>query len=81
MCLSVRFIERNIWKKVGIKMKTYQFTREAKYIEYGVVTANSKEEAIELIKNNDYDDIYDTSLEEEYNETIKIEEEEGIENE
>lgn len=62
-------------------MKTYQFTREAKYIEYGVVTANSKEEAIGLIKNNDYDDIYDTSLEEEYNETIKIEEEEGIENE
>ena len=40
-------------------MKTYQFTREAKYIEYGVVTANSKEEAIELIKNNDYDDIYE----------------------
>lgn len=62
-------------------MKTYQFTREAKYIEYGVVTANSKEEAIELIKNNDYDDIFDTSLEEEYNETIKIEEKEGKENE
>ena len=62
-------------------MKTYQFTRKAKYIEYGVVTANSKVEAIELIKNNDYDDIYDTSLEEEYNETIEIEEEEGIENE
>ncbi len=62
-------------------MKTYQFTREAKYIEYGFVIANSKEEAIELIKNNDYDDIYDTSLEEEYNETIKIEEEEGKENE
>lgn len=53
-------------------MKVYQFTREAKYIEYGVVTANSKEEAIELIENNDYDDIFDTSLEEEYNETIKI---------
>jgi len=62
-------------------MKIYPFTREAKYIEYGVVTANSKEEAIELIKNNDYDDIYDTSLEEEYNETIKIGEEEGKENE
>ncbi len=62
-------------------MKTYQFTREAKCIEYGVVTANSKEEAIELIKNNDYDDIFDTSLEEEYNETIKIEEKEGIGNE
>lgn len=62
-------------------MKTYQFTREAKYIEYGVVTAKSKEEAIELIKSNDYDDIFDTSLEEEYNETIKIEEKEGIGNE
>lgn len=55
-------------------MKNYQFTREAKYIEYGVVTANSKEEALELIKNNEYDDIYDTSLDEEYNDTIKIEE-------
>lgn len=55
-------------------MKEYQFTREAKYIEYGVVTANSKEEALELIKNNEYDDIFDTSLQEEYNDTIKIEE-------
>lgn len=36
--------------------------------------ANLKEEAIELIKNNDYDDIFDTSLEEEYNDTIKIKE-------
>lgn len=58
-------------------MKTYQFTREAKYIEYGVVIANTKEEAIELIKSNNYDDIFDTSLEEEYNETIKIEDEEN----
>lgn len=55
-------------------MKTYQFTREAKYIQYGYVDANSKEETIELIKNNDYDDIFDTSLEEEYNDTIKIKE-------
>lgn len=59
-------------------MKVYQFTREAKYIEYGVVSANTKEEAIELIENNDYDDIFDTSLEEEYNETIKIEDEEDV---
>lgn len=58
-------------------MKTYQFTREAKYIEYGVVTANTKEEAIELIKSNNYDDIFDTSLEAEYNETIEIEDEES----
>lgn len=58
-------------------MKTYQFTREAKYIEYGVVTANAKEEAIELIKSNNYDDIFDTSLEAEYNETIEIEDEES----
>lgn len=65
-------------------MKTYRFTREAKYIQIGFVDANSKEEALELIKNNDYDDIYDTSLEEEYNDTIIIdceEEKEGIENE
>lgn len=55
-------------------MKNYQFTREAKYIEYGVVTANNEEEALKLIKNNEYDDIYDTSLQEEYNDTIKIEE-------
>lgn len=53
-------------------MKTYQFTREVKYIQYGYVDANSKEEAIELIQNNDYDDIFDTSLEEEYNDTIQI---------
>lgn len=55
-------------------MKTYQFTREAKCIQYGYVAANSKEEAINLIKNDDYDDIFDTSLEEEYNDTIQIEE-------
>ena len=40
-------------------MKTYRFTREAKYIQIGFVDANSKEEALELIKNNDYDDISD----------------------
>lgn len=64
-------------------MKTYNFTREAKYIQYGFVQANSKEEALELIKDNDYDDIYDTSLEEEYNDTIKIDcnEEKEVENE
>lgn len=60
-------------------MKTYQFTREAKYIQYGYVGANSKEEAIDLIKNNDYDDIFDTSLEEEYNDTIQILEDKEVE--
>lgn len=53
-------------------MKEYQFTRKAMYIEYGVVTAENEEEAIEKIKNNDYDDIYDTCLEEEYDDTIQI---------
>lgn len=42
------------------------------YIEYGVVTAENEEEAMEKIKNNDYDDIYDTCLEEEYDDTIQI---------
>ena len=54
-------------------MKTYQFTREAKYVQYGFVSANSKEEAIELIKAGEEDDIYDTCIVEEYNDTIIIE--------
>lgn len=53
-------------------MKTYQFTREAKYVQYGFVSANSKEEAIELIKAGEEDDIYDTCIIEEYNDTIII---------
>lgn len=53
-------------------MKMYKFTREAKYVQYGFVNADSEEEALELIEDGDYDDIYDTSLEEEYNDTIKI---------
>ncbi len=56
-------------------MKTYDFKREATYYEFGIVTANSKEEAIEKIKNGEYDDIYDTSLLEENNDTIEVEEE------
>ena len=48
--------------------------------DYSTLSQMSAEEK-EAYYNNDYDDIYDTSLEEEYNETIKIEEEEGIENE
>lgn len=56
------------------KIKNYKFTRKATYVEFGVVTAINEEEAMEKIKNNDYDDIIDTSLEEEHNDTINIEE-------
>lgn len=55
-------------------MKQYQFTREAKYIEFGCVTAKNEEEARKKVEENDYDDIFDTSLDEEFNDTIKIEE-------
>lgn len=55
-------------------MKQYDFRREAIYYEFGIVTANSKEEAIEKIKNGEYDDIYDTSLLKEKNDTIEVEE-------
>lgn len=40
--------------------KVYQFDFIASIKGYGVVTASSKEEAIDLINNNDYDDIMDT---------------------
>lgn len=53
-------------------MKTYQFTREAKYVQYGFVTANSKEEALKLIRDGEEDDIFDTDIVEEYNDTIRI---------
>lgn len=55
--------------------KTYQFTRKATYIQYGVVTAPNEEIARKMIINGEYDDIYDTSLEEEDDTTIEIEEE------
>lgn len=55
-------------------MRVFQFTREAKYVQYGFVTANSKEEALQLIKDGKEDDIYDTDEIESYNETIKIDE-------
>ena len=54
-------------------MNTYQFTREAKIVQYGFVMANSEEEALELIKDGEEDDIFDTDVIEEYNDTIKIE--------
>ena len=59
-------------------MKEYKFTRKATYIEFGVVTANNKKETIQKIKNNDYDDIIDTYLDEEDNNTIELE---GVDNE
>lgn len=55
-------------------MRVFQFTREAKYVQYGFVTANSKEDALQLIKDGKEDDIYDTDEIESYNETIKIDE-------
>ena len=55
--------------------KTYQFTRKATYIQYGVVTAYNEHDALRKIINGEYDDIYDTSLEEEDDTTIEIEEE------
>ena len=46
--------------------KVYQFEFIGSHKGYGVVTASNKEEAIDLINNNDYDDIidtYDTNIE------------------
>lgn len=40
--------------------KCYQFTFKGSIGGYGIVTAKSKEEAMEKIKSNDYDDIIDT---------------------
>ena len=40
--------------------KCYQFTFKGSIGGYGIVTAKSEEEAMEKIKNNDYDDIIDT---------------------
>lgn len=54
--------------------KTYQFTRLATYVQYGVVTAENEEDARNKIISNDYDDIFDTCLESEDNNTIQIEE-------
>ena len=54
--------------------KTFQFTRKATYIQYGVVTAPNEEIAKKMIINNEYDDIYDVCEDEEDNTTIEIEE-------
>lgn len=42
------------------KYKTYQFDFNATIKGYGVVNAKNKEQAIELINNNEYDDIIET---------------------
>lgn len=55
-------------------MKQYQFSRLATYVQYGIVSANSKKEAIEKIKDGEEDDIFDICLEEVDNENINIEE-------
>lgn len=55
--------------------KTYQFSRLATYVQYGIVTASSKEEAIQLIKDGEEDDIFDISIENYDNESIRIEDE------
>ena len=60
-------------------MYRYQFKRESKYIEYGVVDAETEEEAIEKIENEEYDDIFDTSFVETIPDTLEIESTEEIE--
>lgn len=55
--------------------KTYQFTRQASYLQLGVVTASSEDEARKNIINGEYDDIYDITLLDEDDNTIEIEEE------
>lgn len=52
--------------------KEYQFTREATYIQCGIVTATSEEEAKQKVIDGDYDDIYDSYLDSEDNDTINI---------
>ena len=53
--------------------KTYQFKRPALYMEYGTVTAHNVEDAKQLIKDGNYDDIFNVCLEETYDEDIVIE--------
>lgn len=58
-----------------MKEKFYTFKRQVIVCEFGGVTATSKEEAIEKIKNGDYDDIIDSWIEEILEGTITIESE------
>lgn len=56
--------------------KFYTFKRLVITCEFGGVTATSKEEAIQKIKDNDYDDIIDSWTEEVLEDSIDIESEE-----
>lgn len=56
-------------------MKQYTFRRKAIYLEIGVVTANSKEEALKKVKESDYDDIFDQCFEEIIEDSEEIEDE------
>lgn len=59
-----------------MKEKFYTFKRLVITCEFGGVTATSKEEAIQKIKDNDYDDIIDSWTEEVLEDSIDIESEE-----
>ncbi len=56
-------------------MKQYTFRRKVICLEFGVVTANSKEEALKKIKESDYDDIFDQCFEEVIENSEEIEDE------
>lgn len=56
--------------------KFYTFKRKIIVCEYGGVTATSIEEALEKIKQGDYDDIIDSWKIEDIDNSIEIEEEE-----
>ena len=53
-------------------MNRYDFTRKASYLEFGYVYADSQEEALEKILNDDYDDIYDASFDDYDKESIEM---------
>ena len=61
-----------------MKENFYTFKRLVITCEFGGVTATSKEEAIQKIKDNDYDDIIDSWTEEVLEDSIDIESEEEV---
>ena len=56
-------------------MASYQFTRECMYKEWGVVTADSEEEALKKVKKGQEDDVLDMYRGEPNNDSIEIVEE------
>lgn len=54
--------------------KSYNFTIGPKGVAYGYVVANSEEEAVEKIKNHDWEDIIDIDPEYDGSDIIEIEE-------